>query len=213
MVNPSQFQVPGDVSLDGQTQNFSALGSNFANGKGNATVFFSYQKTDGVLQGTRDFSSCALGASSAGFNCGGSGTSATGQFFTADAQRSRSERRRRARAVRHRDRRVQLRSVQLLSASGRSAGFNAFAHYDDAFPNVRVYTEFDFMDDHTVTQIAPSGLFGQSFTFQNSNPLLSQSFKDAMGITANTRRPSHILRRNIEGGGRQRTSGMTRIGS
>ena len=47
------------------------------------------------------------------------------------------------------------------------------------------------MDDHTVTQIAPSGLFGQSFLFQNNNPLLSQSFKDAMGITARRRRPSH----------------------
>ena len=44
--NPAQFQVPGDVSLDGQTQSFAlTMGSNFAGGKGNATVYFESGKT------------------------------------------------------------------------------------------------------------------------------------------------------------------------
>ncbi len=78
---------------------------------------------------------------------------------------------------------------------------NVFAHYD-LFPQVRVYSEFDFMSDTTNTQIAPSGAFGQSAVLSNDNPLLSQSFKDAMGITATTPQTVYMLRRNVEGGGR-----------
>ncbi len=78
---------------------------------------------------------------------------------------------------------------------------NVFAHYD-LFPQVRVYSEFDFMSDATNTQIAPSGAFGQSAVLSNDNPLLSQSFKDAMGITATTPQTVYMLRRNVEGGGR-----------
>ena len=64
-------------------------------------------------------------------------------------------------------------------------GFNAFAHYD-VNEHARAYGEFSFNDDHTVAQIAPSGIFGVEFLLKNDNPLLSQAFKDAVGITATT---------------------------
>ena len=60
---------------------------------------------------------------------------------------------------------------------------NFFAHYD-ALPKVRAYAEFDFMNDQTLAQIAPSGAFLQPFTLHNENPLLSQQFKDAVGLSA-----------------------------
>ena len=86
----------------------------------------------------------------------------------------------------------------------RQYRFNAFAHYD-VFPNVRVYGEFDFSNNTTNAQIAPGGEFFQGRTRStNDNPLLSQSFKDAFGITpANASPPIYIGRRNVEGGGRQ----------
>ncbi len=85
ITNPAQFQVPGNVGLDGQSQDFTlTMGSNFANGKGNATVFFGYIHTNPILGAARDFSACSLNGTAAGFVCGGSGTSASGQFFTAD---------------------------------------------------------------------------------------------------------------------------------
>src|SRR5262249_10630761 len=55
----------------------------------------------------------------------------------------------------------------------------------------------------TVLQIAPSGVFGQLFTLLDSNPLLSQSFKNAFGIAPGTPADVVIARRNVEGGGRQ----------
>ena len=80
--------------------------------------------------------------------------------------------------------------------------FNAFLHYD-VLPQVRAYAEFDFMNDRTFSQIAPSGSFFQTFTFNNDNPLLSQSFKDAAGIAPGVDQQVYIGRRNVEGGGRQ----------
>src|SRR5881409_2119757 len=79
--NPSQFRVPGDVGADGAINNFSVLmGRNFADNRGNATVFFNYKDEKPVLQGSRDFSACALGQG-AQFNCRGSGTAFPGSFI------------------------------------------------------------------------------------------------------------------------------------
>ncbi len=61
-VNPGQFQVPGDFWGEGTVQNYNILmGSNFANGKGNATIFFQYQNTGAILQNKYNYSACSLG--------------------------------------------------------------------------------------------------------------------------------------------------------
>ena len=117
--NPAQFAVPGDVGLDGETQNFNMLmGGNFANGKGNATLFFSYRSQQAVTQGTRDFSACALSSKRpAALNCGGSGTNATGYFYDT-ASGNIFTIANAAGDVRpsHRQRPVQLRTAELLPA-------------------------------------------------------------------------------------------------
>src|ERR1043166_1221081 len=47
--NPSQFHVPDDINNDGRVNGISVLmGKNFADNKGNATVFFQYRKDDPV---------------------------------------------------------------------------------------------------------------------------------------------------------------------
>ncbi len=68
-----------------------------------------------------------------------------------------------------------------------------------------------FMDDHTVAQIAPSGIFGNTYNISCSNPLLSPNEVAAIctnaGINPATPGASNpnviILRRNTEGGDRQ----------
>src|SRR5438309_8153415 len=78
--NPSQFNVPGNVTRDGDIKNLSLLlGGNFADNKGNATLFFNYKNEAPVLQASRDFSACALNPGDT-FTCGGSGTSFPGSF-------------------------------------------------------------------------------------------------------------------------------------
>ena len=204
--NPSQFQVPGDVGLDGQTQNFSMLlGGNFANGKGNATVFFQYRQSAAITQGTRNFSACALSShkGESGLRCGGSVTNATGYFYdtpTGNVFTIANA----AGTVRPFSANDQYNfgPPNYFQRPATAYGANAFAHYD-ALPNVRVYGEFDFSNNQTIAQIAPGGWFGERLTVLNdANPLLSQSFKDAFGVTATTPGSADIARRNIEGGGR-----------
>ncbi|MEA3160771.1 MAG: iron complex outerrane recepter protein, partial [Gammaproteobacteria bacterium] len=63
------------------------MGSNFADNKGNATFYLTYDKAAAVLQSKYDYSGCVLDSTKAGkLACGGSGTSAkngAGGYFQA----------------------------------------------------------------------------------------------------------------------------------
>ena len=202
--NPQQFHVPGNVDSDGEVENYSVtMGGNFANGRGNATVFLGYERSKPVLQGSRDYSACSTGSNATGFTCGGSSTSFPGRFIDNNTGSS----------------------FTIADTAGKVRPFNAatdqfnfapynffqrpderyladfFAHYD-IVPWARAYTEFQFHDDRTLAQIAPSGDFGNQAILSFNNPLLSDSFKAAFGITPTTPGDLTILRRNIEGGGR-----------
>ena len=205
-INPDGFPIPGKVGYDGQVNQFNMLlGGNFANGKGNATLFFNYRQAQAVTQGTRNFSSCALSSSATGFVCGGgSPTNATGYFYGAPvggpftvANAAGDVRRSTAADT------FNFAPYNFYQRPETQYSFNAFAHYD-AFPNVRVYGEFDFSNSKTNAQIAPGGIFVQdTYVLRDSNPLLSQQFKDTFGITPSTPNTMYVGRRNVEGGGRQ----------
>lgn len=80
----------------------------------------------------------------------------------------------------------------------------AFSHYEFN-EHADVYSEVQFMNDRSVSQIAPSGTFNANFTLSCQNPYLSQPMLDKWcGGTSNDR-PLELLvgRRNVEGGGRQ----------
>lgn len=107
-----------------------------------------------------------------------------------------------------------------------------FAEYEVS-DSLKPYLEFMFMDDRTVAQIAPSGNFGNTLSINCDNPLLGAGqravlcdtenllvdpsspfdvvgntglapfvFTDALG-NSYTKGFAQILRRNVEGGGRQ----------
>lgn len=207
IVRARGFPVPGDKSADGKATDFSlTMGSNFADGKGNATLFIGHKKQHALLQSERDFTACALNAGAA-FTCGGSGTSYPGQFTdfenfaltVADANGG----------VRDYVGATDAYNFGPLNYFRRPSDrytAAAYAHYDisDA---ARVYAEFNFHDDHTVAQIAPSGLFFYDTSLmggiRSENPLLSPAWRTALGITApGSVSNIFIGRRNVEGGGR-----------
>jgi len=74
------YQYPvGSTGLDGGAYNIDLImGGDFAGGKGNATVYANYRENKAVLQGDRDYSSCALGTS--GLSCSGSSTTPLATF-------------------------------------------------------------------------------------------------------------------------------------
>jgi iron complex outermembrane recepter protein len=222
--NSSQFKNPNDKSSDGKIFDMSMLlGGNFANGKGNATVFFNYKKEDALLQSERDFSSCSAGNSTvtapsttngvslpAGFRCGGSSTSFPGRFFTqggAGPSRTVADAAGNTRAFVAANDQYNFGPLNYFQRPSERYGFNASANYDVA-DNVKIYSEFSFHDDRTVAQIAPSGLFIYDATGDNAikcdNPLLSAAWRRDLGCTGTTGTADVLIgRRNVEGGGRQ----------
>ena len=206
---PTQYQVPGDKSSVGEeTETSLLMGGNFAGGKGNATLFVGYKKERAILQKDFDYSACSTGSNAAGFTCAGSGTSFPGQFLIGPRFRGAD-----ARTVA--DANGGVRPYVGANDAFNFAPYNyyqrpserytahASAHYD-INTHVRTYLDFGFHDDSTVGQIAPSGLFGVQSTQTFANPLLSAAWRSTLGLTGpGTSQDVIILRRNIEGGGRQ----------
>jgi outer membrane receptor protein involved in Fe transport len=243
------YALPGNKDADGKVTDFSlTLGGNFADGKGNAVLFFAHKTEDALREDQRDFSNCALGTNAAGtaWTCGGSATSYPGLFTSAnlfhsfkgqdfytggnwtpaDANGGVREWGTQATDV------YNFAPLNYFQRPSDRYSVQAMAHYDLA-DYARVYGEFSFHDDHTVAQIAPSGAFGVPLTVDYANPLLSSAWRAAFladnqanrcpnpnadddpdtddatiacplpfgaaGDTANI----YLLRRNIEGGGRQ----------
>ena len=165
----------GSVADGGSFDGTVSIGAKFDDGRGHAMAYFGYRKVNPVLQARRDYSVCALGGTG-NPRCAGSATSAEGNalvfsnavttgtstFFTFGPNRTL------------------VNDVTLFNYNPynyymrpdeRYIG-GAFANYevDDA---IKPYLEFMFMDDHTLAQIAPSGDFGNTFTLNCDNPLMS----------------------------------------
>ena len=209
IVRSSGFALPKkNITSDGQSYEMSLLlGSNFADGRGNATVYRGYRAVQALLQSERDYSACALGSTSTSFFCGGSSTGFPGRFIdlNSGANLTVADAAGTVRPWTAAD----LYNYGPLNYYQRPAGrytASAFAHYD-INESMRLYTELSFHDDSTIAQIAPSGLFGLIADISCSNPLLSASWVNSIctsnGLGPNDDATLFILRRNVEGGGRQ----------
>jgi outer membrane receptor protein involved in Fe transport len=223
------FATPTGSTTDGATADFTAiLGSNFDEGRGNAVIYAGYRHTNPVLQGTRDFSACSLTSSGPARVCGGSGTTFPTRFSLNNAAAGY----------------VGSYSVgaggslvptSTLPANGlynyapsnyfqrpdeRYTG-GAFAHYD-VNGHARVYLEFQFMDDRTEAQIAPSGAFSGAglgtsatgiptgaWTINCSNPYISATQFTAFGCSPGANVQLTFGRRDVEGGDRTDDLGHT----
>jgi len=87
-VNAAGDLLPPNSVNTGFGKNVSVLmGSNFADDKGNATFYATYDESAPVLEAKYDYGSCTLDATKSGaLKCGGSGTSAkngAGGYFQA----------------------------------------------------------------------------------------------------------------------------------
>lgn len=198
------FSVPGDFGNKGDSTDVSlTMGSNFADDKGNATVFFSYKKDHPVLQAAYDYSACALTARLDGtYACGGSNTSDHTRVIGPSGSRTPIDAAGNIRPYVSATDAFNFAPYNYYQRPSERYGFSALAHYDIT-KAMRLYTEFSFHDDHTDAQIAPSGAFGIPITLRGDNPLLSAAWRSYLGLTSPTSTSDVIIqRRNVEGGGR-----------
>jgi iron complex outermembrane recepter protein len=197
------------------------VGMNTADGNGNATAYVTYRNVAAVLQGKYDYSACSFfsgyATSSGRFGCGGSSTSYPGRFRLNNPAPTGGF----------------LGGSQTIGPNGTLVPFGTanlynygplnfyqrpderwmagtFAHYQFN-EHADVYTEIQFMDDRSISQIAPSGAFygagSNAFKVNCTNPYLSPTMVSTWCGTpgaqdANGDITLSIGRRNIEGGGR-----------
>ncbi|WP_293903393.1 TonB-dependent receptor [Phenylobacterium sp.] len=203
--SPQFYALPKHNVRDGDgTQVTLVIGTNSADGKGNITAYATYRQNNAVLEGNRDYSACTLnsGDTFLAAGCGGSGTSVPARFgsFVVDITSPNQQFRPRVAA---RDL-YNFGPTNFYLRPDDRYGLGAFAHYEVA-PWAEVYTDLMFMDDRSVAQIAPGGIFAGNFTINCNNALASaQQLTTLCGADAGTpaNRTLIISRRNVEGGGR-----------
>jgi len=148
------------------------------------------------------------------FNCSGSGTSATGTFLRYDpnfnplgtSQVSGNK-------FVPGSTPFNFNPYNYFQRPDERYTFGAFADYEIS-PAFKPYAELMFMDDRSDAQIAPSGDFGNTNRIACDNALLSAQQRNLLCAAGNTFTDSlngqqgveqtytYILRRNVEGGGR-----------
>ena len=201
------FAVPTGTSSDGDISDVTLIvGGNLDDDRGNITAYATKRDIEPVIQGDRDYSVCANTVTDAGaLSCGGSATNGAGSFYFSNDGFS---------------------NIYFVDgdqfAPGVGALFNfaapsyyqrpderytlgAFAHYE-MDEHAELYSELMFMDNRTVAQFAPSGVFFNTLDFNCGNPLLSAQQKDIVGCTGtpDDQMVTTIFgRRNVEGGPRR----------
>ncbi|SEN68531.1 TonB-dependent Receptor Plug Domain [Sphingomonas gellani] len=176
------YQLAPRRVADGGKQDVNvAFGKNFADGRGNITLYGGYRHFDPVVQSSRDVSSCALNALDAegtALTCGGSSNTPFGTFVPLAGPNQ---------------------SVTLTNAKDGSRTWvpydssfaynfsptNYFQRADErytggAFARFKIaeaaelYGSFMYMKDHSFSQAAPSALFlGTTFNVPCNSPLAS----------------------------------------
>lgn len=172
------FPRPGGNVADGGTIDASVvIGAGFDDGRGHVTAYATYRNQHAVLQRDRDYSTCALTALTATqatnlgrvYNCGGSGTGNPGSFITNVGTFTIGPNRTFTTPVAL----FNFAPYNYFQRPDERYTFGAFANYE-INDSLKPYLEVMFMDDRSVAQIAPSGLFiGNTTSINCDNPLLS----------------------------------------
>src|SRR3954451_5280985 len=179
-LNRRGFGYPHGTVADGGTIDLSGqIGAQFDDGRGHVVAYATYRKLNQITEAKRDYSACAsqARATSTVIDCGGSATAANGTviaytgtpgkdftstFFQIGPNRTLVP----SFTPFH------FAPYNYYQRRDERYTFGAFADYEIS-PALHPYMEAMFMDDRTVAQIAPSGDFGNTFSVNCDNPLLS----------------------------------------
>ena len=201
------FEFPTDTKWDGSAYNIEyAFGSEFADGRGNATVFATWRNNAALLQSERDYSSCALNNS--GLACGGSANAVVPNFaiypFDADGELDG------ANSI--------FVGLQPDNSLGSTTTYNynptnyylrpqtawtagAFADFE-INEHAVVYLETMLANNETDGQIAFSGtFFDEAYDMSINNTLFPPEFKASLeeAFPGEDRLGIYIGKRNVEG--------------
>ncbi|MBD9367253.1 TonB-dependent receptor [Xanthomonas sp. XNM01] len=195
LMDQRDFTYPsGDSGFDGISKNVDvAIGGSFG-GNGHAVAWATWRENDALMQGDRDYSSCALSA--AGTACGGSGTADPGNFLLPGSVWMVSN----GNGTFSRGQNVyNYAPVNYYQRPDTrfTAGFMANYEINEHF---KPYAEAMFVNRKSSMQIAESGTFGSAITVACDTDYIGSLCADA-GVTTDTVRIA-MYKRNVEGGPR-----------
>jgi iron complex outermembrane recepter protein len=206
------FDYPTGSVWDGDIASANAaLGGKFADGKGHASVYLDYRHTAAVTKDKRDYTNCAMDATSNGPVCSGSEDIPAGWFSVYDRDffpvgdyvlDLPSGDQLRLRAPSDVYNYAPYNYMQRLDERWLGGGFVNYVFN----PHVEGYAEVMLMDDSTEAQIAPSGDFGSTEVLNCDNPMLSPQEHDLLCTQAGYGDDEYanvaIHRRSVESGNR-----------
>ena len=177
-LNARGFPFPTGSVTDGEAVEATAVfGSSFGDDRGHIMAYAGYRKINAINQSQRDYSACVLQNTGGGANnCGGSLTNEKGTVILFDTAINTASSTvyefGTGGAFANTTSRFNFAPLNYFQRPDEryTAGF--FANYE-VNDMVKPYAEFQFMDDRTVAQIAPSGDFGNTLTLNCDNPLMS----------------------------------------
>jgi iron complex outermembrane receptor protein len=196
--------LPQSTVNSAQTKDVSILaGANFADGKGNATTYFTYTNSLPAVGYQFDHAGCTLNAgdtpTSAVF-CGGSSTSGTGKFNLPGLDTTTDPLKPRAitltsntvdpvtgayRKYNAATDSYNYGALSYLSRPGERYTAGAFLHYD-VNDYASLYTETMYARNFTTAQYGPSGAFAYTaYTLERDNPLLTTEEVNTLFTPAN----------------------------
>jgi outer membrane receptor protein involved in Fe transport len=182
---------PTGNTVDGGRQNIDvAFGHGFFDDRAHVTLYAGYRRLDAVAQASRDYSACPAEATEQDatiLECGGSFTGFPANFITNFADSN------------------SIPGILTLGPDRTFVpGFNIFnfapwnyyqrpdrrwtaGGFADAEISsaLRPYVEVMYLDDRSLSQIAPSANFGNTGTINCDNPLLSDQQKSLVCFTGN----------------------------
>ncbi len=218
------FKYPkGDSGIDGQSRTLDVLmGTDFADGRGNATAYATWREGKPLLQAARDYSGCAL--STSGTSCGGSSTAVVPNFFIAPLTATGEGPVDPVTGLAYDYNDEGFYSLQsnggLAPYNGSNiynfAPINFFMRPDEryslgAFVNYEVsdkfqpYMEVNFTSSESRAQIAESGTFyADTYFLPLNSPLFPAAFRNSLATLypGAEKFGIYIGKRNVEGGPR-----------
>jgi len=195
---------PSDTFTGGAREDVTVvIGANAPDDKGNVTAYMGYVHIAPVSQGKYDYGACPLLESGSGYACSGSGTTTSARFITSTADTYLDPKTNLLRDYNSSTDAYNYAPSEQYQREDTRYTAGGFAHYQ-VTPKIDIYSDFMFMDDKSTAQLAPSGLFGQTFTIPCSNSELTANELSALcnGSTAGSV-TANISRRNVEGGDRE----------
>ena len=227
IVTAGGYPAPTGTTNAGQDKNVSIImGSNFADGAGNATMYATYDNQASALGAGYDYSACTLAAKSkaGGAVCSGSGTDAGGTLLAYGSAGNILT-----------DNINKNTGIVAPRTAADLYNFGALNYWErpnerwtaggfinvDLNAHTNVFMEVMYMRNESTSQVAPSGDFGNNTLSLDcgpvgpglsGNPLISAQQRSVLcapgllaqqGVAPGGVLSYYLLRRNVEGGNRQ----------